>query len=120
MISIVGILIVLGAIAGGYVMEHGKFAVLMQPAEIVKPFSRDGYSNWELSTDRANAARKLLVNNGVNPDHIAQVRGFAERQLRHPEDPQAASNRRVSVIVQHLTATQKRGPPGLRVAVGQA
>src|SRR5215468_8514073 len=35
MISIVGIVIVLGAIAGGYLMEHGKFAVLMQPAELV-------------------------------------------------------------------------------------
>src|SRR4051794_26600973 len=35
MISILGIVIVLGAIAGGYLMEHGKFAVLMQPAELV-------------------------------------------------------------------------------------
>lgn len=35
MISIIGIVIVLGAIAGGYLMEHGKFAVLMQPAELV-------------------------------------------------------------------------------------
>jgi chemotaxis protein MotB len=87
--------------------ELGKLPndLLIEGHTDAKPFSRDGYSNWELSADRANAARKLMVNNGVDPAHIAQVRGFAERQLRHPEDPQAASNRRVSVIVQYLSAT---------------
>jgi len=70
-----------------------------------KPFSRDGsYSNWELSTDRANSARKLMQSNGVRPEQVAQVRGYADRQLRHPDDPTAASNRRVTVIVQHLSA----------------
>jgi hypothetical protein len=38
---------------------------------------------------------------------VAQVRGYADRQLRHPEEPEAASNRRISVIVQYLTP-----PPG--------
>jgi chemotaxis protein MotB len=40
---------------------------------------------------------------GVRPQQVAQVRGFADRQLRHPEDPEHASNRRISVIVQYLT-----------------
>ena len=40
--------------------------------------------------------------NGVRPEQVAQVRGYADRQLRHPEDPTAASNRRISVIVQYL------------------
>ena len=47
------------------------------------------YSNWELSTDRANAARRLMQANGIRPEQVAQVRGFADRQLRHPEDPEA-------------------------------
>jgi chemotaxis protein MotB len=70
-----------------------------------KPFANvDGYySNWELSTDRANSARRLMEQHGVRPGQVAQVRGFAARQLRHPEDPENASNRRVSVIVQYLT-----------------
>ncbi|HXA49193.1 MAG TPA: flagellar motor protein MotB [Candidatus Acidoferrum sp.] len=86
-----------------------------------KPFSRDGsYSNWELSTDRANAARKLMVTNGVNPERIAQVRGFADRQLRHPEDPQAASNRRVSVIVQYLTVTPEEAATAVEEAKQEA
>jgi chemotaxis protein MotB len=61
------------------------------------------YSNWELSTDRANAARRLMEVHGVRADQVAQVRGFAERQLRHPQDPESPSNRRISVIVQYLT-----------------
>jgi len=86
--------------------ELGKLPnnLLIEGHTDAKPFSKDGvYSNWELSSDRANAARKLMVANGVSAEHIAQVRGFADRQLRHPEEPEAASNRRVSVIVQYLT-----------------
>ncbi len=69
-----------------------------------RPFSKDGtYSNWELSADRANSARKLMESKGVRAEQVGQVRGFADRELRHPEDPEAATNRRVSVIVQYLT-----------------
>jgi chemotaxis protein MotB len=68
-----------------------------------KPFgSGDAYSNWELSSDRANSARKLMETSGLRAGQVAQVRGFADRQLRHPEDPENPSNRRVSVIVQYL------------------
>jgi chemotaxis protein MotB len=87
--------------------ELGKLPnqLLIEGHTDAKPFSKDGYSNWELSTDRANAARKLMVADGVSDQKIAQVRGFADRNLRHPEEPEAASNRRVSVIVQYLTMT---------------
>jgi len=75
-----------------------------------KPFSSEnGYSNWELSADRANSARKLMQASGIRPEQVAQVRGFADRVLRHPEDPTAASNRRISVIVQY------RAPPPAEV-----
>jgi len=68
-----------------------------------KPYSGDAsYSNWELSADRANSARKIMQANGLRTDQVGQVRGFADRQLRHPEDPMNASNRRISVIVQYL------------------
>jgi chemotaxis protein MotB len=60
------------------------------------------YSNWELSTDRANVARRLMQDNGVRPDQVAQVRGFADHNLRKPLHPQDASNRRVTVIVQYI------------------
>jgi len=68
-----------------------------------KPFSgKNSYSNWELSVDRANAARRLMQMNGIRDDQIMQVRGFADQRLRKPEDPLDASNRRVSLIVQYL------------------
>jgi chemotaxis protein MotB len=66
--------------------------------------SDDGYGNWELSADRANAARKLMQAAGVRPDQVVQVRGFADQQLRVSEDPNNPSNRRISVIVQYLDA----------------
>ena len=68
-----------------------------------KPFSpKADYSNWELSTDRANAARRLMQLKGLNAKQVAQVRGFADQKLRKPESPRDDSNRRVSVIVQYL------------------
>lgn len=60
----------------------------------------NGYSNWELSSDRANAARKCLQENGVGEEQISQVRGYADQKLRIPDKPLDPSNRRVSLIVQ--------------------
>ncbi len=47
--------------------------------------SATGYSNWELSSDRANAARKLIQQSGVRADQVADVRGFADQRLRKPD-----------------------------------
>lgn len=60
-----------------------------------------GYDNWDLSTDRANEARRLMVAEGIRPDQIAQVRGFADRQPRPGRSPSDPSNRRISLIVQY-------------------
>ena len=76
--------------------------VLIEGHTDSKPYSGDEYSNWELSVDRANAARKLMTAHGLKPEQISQVRGYADRQLRHPEDPGSPANRRISVIVQYL------------------
>jgi chemotaxis protein MotB len=57
------------------------------------------YSNWELSSDRANAARRLMETNGLRPGQVLQVRGFADQQPRMHDSPEDPSNRRVSVIV---------------------
>ena len=58
-----------------------------------------GYSNWELSADRANAARRLLHGSGVKPEQVAEVRGFADQNLLNPIEPNDPRNRRVSVVV---------------------
>jgi chemotaxis protein MotB len=60
------------------------------------------YSNWELSADRANAARRLMQLHGVGENQVTQVRGFADQRLRKPNAPLDPSNRRISVIVQYI------------------
>jgi chemotaxis protein MotB len=96
--------------------ELGKLPneILIEGHTDSKPFA-DGaaYSNWELSADRANAARRLMESTGLGPHQIAQVRGYADRQLRHPEDPEHAGNRRISVIVQYAVGS---GPTGDKAA----
>jgi chemotaxis protein MotB len=68
-----------------------------------KPFTgASQYSNWELSTERANSSRRLMEANGLREGQIVQVRGYADRQLRSPENPEDPSNRRVTVIVKYL------------------
>jgi chemotaxis protein MotB len=68
-----------------------------------KPYTgRREYGNWELSTDRANAARRLMQHDGLRDDQVSQVRGYADQMLRKRDEPLAASNRRISVIVQNL------------------
>jgi chemotaxis protein MotB len=57
------------------------------------------YSNWELSSDRANAARRILESTGLSAGKIAHVVGYADRQLANRANPHDASNRRISIIV---------------------
>jgi chemotaxis protein MotB len=70
-----------------------------------KPFGRSDYSNWELSTDRSNAARRIMEANGLRAGQVLQVRGFADKNLRDKEHPESAANRRVSVIVRYNNQT---------------
>lgn len=73
-----------------------------------KPFSNpEFYSNWELSTDRANAARRLMEGSGLHTGQVAQVSGFADRKLHNPKKPYDASNRRVSVLIRYLPTAAK-------------
>jgi chemotaxis protein MotB len=60
------------------------------------------YGNWELSSDRANAARRIMQANGIRADQVTQVRGFADQRLRKPADPLDPANRRISLIVQYI------------------
>ncbi len=63
------------------------------------------YSNWELSSDRANAARRILETAGVAVDRIGAVRGLADRRLRIPDDPLDPRNRRISILIPFTDST---------------
>jgi chemotaxis protein MotB len=79
--------------------------LLLEGHTDAKPYSNDnGYTNWELSADRANSARRLLQQDGVGPSQISQVRGYADQMLRVKTDPLDPTNRRISLIVQWADA----------------
>ena len=73
------------------------------------------YSNWELSADRANAARRILEANGIPFEKIAHVVGYADRRLVNRADPYEAANRRISIIVRFQTKPP-RGIPSTSLA----
>ena len=64
----------------------------------------DGYSNWELSSGRANAARRALVAGGMQENKVALVIGLADSVLFDKQDPRNPINRRISIVVMNKAA----------------
>ena len=87
--------------------EIGKLpnTVIIEGHTDAQSFSgRKDYSNWELSADRANSARRWMEQNGLRPDQVIQVRGFADQKPRDPSTPDDPANRRITVIIQNPLA----------------
>jgi chemotaxis protein MotB len=63
------------------------------------PPPRSGYTNWDLSSDRANAARRILEKDGMDADRIYQVSGKGDREPLYPDDPDLPANRRISIVL---------------------
>ncbi len=61
--------------------------------------TQTGYGNWELSADRANSARRILTENGVKPEQVARIAGYADTIPIEPKDPYADANRRIAILV---------------------
>ncbi|MGP8140854.1 MAG: flagellar motor protein MotB [Terriglobales bacterium] len=77
-----------------------------------KPFTGKGsYSNWELSADRANAARRLMQQSGLRSDQVSQVNGFADQRLRNLKNSLDPANRRISIIVQYMSNNTDEAEP---------
>ena len=66
-----------------------------------------GYSNWELSSDRANASRRELIAGGLADDRVLRVQGLASSQPFDEKDPLAPTNRRISIIVMNREAEDR-------------
>ncbi len=83
------------------------------------PFGVGGtYGNWELSADRANAARRVVAAAGIPNDRLVQVRGLADRDLRNPNDPFDPTNRRISIFLPFRAFDDENAPD--TTAVGTA
>jgi len=69
-----------------------------------RPYTRTGYNNWDLSTDRANSARRVIEESGIRERQITSINGYADRRLKNPDKPLDYSNRRVTILVAFSTA----------------
>jgi chemotaxis protein MotB len=76
-------------------------------------YARSDYTNWELSGGRANAARRILVTDGMPDYRMVEVNGLADRQLKYPKDPLNPSNRRISIRLPFLNAPDPKSIEGL-------
>ncbi len=91
-------------------------AVRVEGYTDARPYAgNSAYSNWELSADRANAARRVLGRNGLAPDQVVQIRGLADHELRDPGNPYSACNRRITItmLTEYARPPEMRSPDGL-------
>jgi chemotaxis protein MotB len=76
-------------------------------------YSSTHYTNWELSTERASAARKALENEGLNPNRLVRVAGYAAKEPLIRENPNDPRNRRISIILLYKSLKDAKMPlPG--------
>jgi chemotaxis protein MotB len=94
-------------ILGTIAQEIGKLEndVVIEGHTDSRKYARgERFGNWELSADRANAARRVMVTTGLRQGQLRAVRGFADTELRIPNDPLDPRNRRVSIVVRSQVA----------------
>ncbi len=90
------------AMLGGKIGRLPNKVVIEGHTDAVKYSSESGYSNWELSADRANSARRILENNGLRPGQVQSVTGYADQKLRNPNNPRDKANRRISILIKQM------------------
>jgi len=105
--------------------EIGKLAndvVIEGHTDSAKYMKGEKYGNWELSADRANAARRVMVDQGLHEGQLRAVRGFADTELRILTNSLDPRNRRVSIVVrsQVAAAVESAVREGLGPPVGDA
>jgi len=91
-------------------------AVRIEGYTDARPYSGNStYTNWELSADRANGARRVLVRSGLGSDQVVQIRGLADHELRDPANPYSACNRRITItmLMEYARPPATRSPDGL-------
>lgn len=90
----------IGVIAKELSTVHNK--IVVEGHTDSRPYARtDGYTNFELSADRANSARRIMSTAGITKGQIVEVRGYADSKLRNENDPYDITNRRISILVKY-------------------
>ncbi len=106
-------------LVGAELRELENKIVLEGHTDAARYGSDGGYGNWELSADRANAARRVLQSTGVAGNRVVEVRGYADTKPRVLNDPMAAANRRISILLP-FTATPETAPNAEALAAQKA
>jgi len=93
----------------GHVLEEVPNRLTIEGHTDAKPFSagEQGYSNWELSADRANASRRELIAGGLIGSKILRVQGLSASIPYEKDDPESPLNRRISIIVMNRDAEDR-------------
>jgi chemotaxis protein MotB len=93
----------------GHVLSDVPNRITLEGHTDAQPFSggERGYSNWELSSDRANASRREIVAGGLPEDRMLLVQGLASSNLFVPTEPTHPMNRRISIIVMNRDAEDR-------------
>ena len=93
----------------GFVLADVPNRLTIEGHTDAKPFvgGEAGYSNWELSADRANASRRELITGGLKGDRVLRVQGLAASMLFDAQNPESPLNRRISIIVMNREAEER-------------
>jgi chemotaxis protein MotB len=86
------------------VLAKSKRKMRIQGHTDSEPYGRSGYDNWDLSNDRAQALRRILMKNGVNSKQILELAGYADTVLKVPNDPYNFANRRVTILLPYTSS----------------
>ncbi len=84
----------------GKILEGRPGAIAIRGHTDARPFAGGKNDNWRLSMDRAQSAYYMLVRGGLEEKRVSQVTGFADRRLKVADDPMAAANRRIEILIQ--------------------
>ena len=90
----------IGKLAGGVAHDFNNVLTAISGHTDAVPFGAGSqYTNWELSVDRANAARRFLRDTGLSVTRLSRVVGKADTEHLIPEDPENPRNRRLSIVL---------------------
>ncbi|HET7413379.1 MAG TPA: OmpA family protein, partial [Pararhizobium sp.] len=90
----------------GEILSKRTGQVVIRGYTDARPFSGNGYDNWRLSMARAESAYYMLTRGGLDKSRIMQISGFADRHLLLPDQPYAAANRRIEILLKPKEAKE--------------
>ena len=85
-------------------LEQQTGSIIVRGHTDARRFKSKAYDNWRLSTDRAHIAYYMLTRVGIKPERFERIEGYADKQLRVPNEPFAARNRRIEILLRNKTA----------------